>query len=112
MSAQGKLVAIKLLHSAVWVFFNIVIFYLLHAVVVDRIDRWTWVALALIGAECAVLLIFKMACPLTLVARRYSESQQANFDIYLPAWLARYNKLIYGILLAAILVGLAVRLAR
>ena len=47
-----------------------------------------------------------MACPLTIVARRYSDSQLPNFDIYLPIWLARYNKHIYGVLLALILSGL------
>ena len=51
-----------------------------------------------------------MACPLTIVARRYSDSQLPNFDIYLPIWLAPYNKHIYGVLLALILSGLVWRL--
>lgn len=76
----------------------------------DRIDWWLWTALAVIGLECLALLMFKMACPLTLVARRYSNSQLPNFDIYLPLWLAKYNKLIYGIILVGILAGLAWRL--
>jgi len=109
MSDRHKLIAVKLFHTAVWLFMNVVIFYLLCAVVSDRIDRWAWIALAIIGLECLVLLIFKMACPLTLVARRYSASTKANFDIYLPEWLARNNKLIYGLLLAGILVGLVWR---
>jgi len=112
MTDATKLIAIKVFHTVVWVFMNVVIFYLLYAVLVDRIDRWAWICLLIIGLECAVLLFFKMYCPLTLVARRYSVSQQPNFDIYLPLWLARYNKLIYGILLAGILVGLAWRLMR
>jgi hypothetical protein len=45
---------------------------------VDRIDQWAWIALALIGLECLVLLLFKMACPLTVVARRYSDSQASQ----------------------------------
>ncbi len=110
MSDRDKLNGIKLFHTAVWLFMNVVIFYLLYAVITDRIDRWAWVALAFIGLECLVLLLFRMACPLTLVARRYSSSIKANFDIYLPEWLAHYNKLIYGLLLAGILVGLAWRM--
>ena len=106
MSAAAKLFAIKLIHTAVWIFFNVVISYLAYAVITSRVDRWAWIALVVIGLECVVLLLFKMACPLTVVARRYSDSQRANFDIYLPEWLARYNKLIYGIILAAILAGL------
>ena len=54
MSSSGKLTAIKLLHTGVWVFFNVVIFYLLYAVIVDRIDSLAWICLALIGAECNV----------------------------------------------------------
>lgn len=110
MSEPAKLITIKLLHTAVWVFMNVAIFYLLYAVVTDRIDRWAWIALAIIVLECLVLLLFRMACPLTLVARRYSNSTKANFDIYLPEWLARYNKLVYGLLLCGILAGLAWRL--
>ncbi len=110
MSDRHKLIAIKLLHTAVWLFMNVAIFYLLYAVITDRIDRWAWIALAVIGLECLVLLLFKMACPLTLVARRYSSSTMANFDIYLPEWLARHNKLIYGLLLTGILAGLVWRL--
>lgn len=109
MSERDKLIAIKLLHTAVWLFMNVVIFYLLYAVIRDRIDRWAWVALAVIGLECLVLLFFRMACPLTLVARRYSDSTKANFDIYLPEWLARHNKLIYGLLLVGILAGVVWR---
>lgn len=109
MTASAKLTAIKLFHTLVWLFMNVVIFYLLYAVLMDRIDRWAWTALSVIGLECLVLVIFKMACPLTLVARRYSDSDKPNFDIYLPEWLARHNKSIYGLLLAGILVGLAWR---
>jgi hypothetical protein len=34
-------------------------------------------------------------CPITVVARKYSDSTRDNFDIFLPNWLARYNKEIY-----------------
>ena len=35
-------------------------------------------------------------CPLTGVAARYTVDRRDNFDIYLPEWLARHNKLIFG----------------
>lgn len=38
---------------------------------------------------------FGMSCPLTVMARRYSDSSKDNFDIYLPEWLAKYNKQIF-----------------
>ena len=73
-------------------------------------DRWVWIGLALVGAEVLVLVLFRLACPLTVVARRYSASQAPNFDIYLPAWIARYNKLIYGAIMVVVVVGLVWRL--
>lgn len=45
-----------------------------------------------------------------MVARRYSDSQRANFDIYLPEWLARHNKTIYSVIMGAVLVGMVWRL--
>lgn len=105
------LIAIKLLHTAVWLFFNGVMLYLLYAVITDRIDRWVWIGLGLFGLECLVLLVYRMSCPLTVVARRYSDSDKPNFDIYLPEWLARHNKLIYGSLLGLVVLGLLWRLA-
>ena len=41
------------------------------------------------------------AGPLTTVAARCTHERRANFDIYLPEWLARYNKHIFGALYAA-----------
>ncbi len=92
---MSKLTAVKIVHTAIWVFFNVVIFYLFYAVLMDKIDRWVWICVGLVVLEGIVLLIFGRKCPLTLIARRYSDSPKDNFDIYLPNWLARHNKLIY-----------------
>ena len=35
------------------------------------------------------------------MAARYTEDRADNFDIYLPLWLARYNKEIFGSLFFA-----------
>ena len=45
-----------------------------------------------------MLALNRGRCPLTDVAGRYTEERADNFDIYLPRWLARYNKLIFGTL--------------
>jgi hypothetical protein len=95
MTIATKLRMVKLLHTAVWVFFNVVIFYFLYAVLVNKIDIWVWICLGFIILEGLILIAFKSVCPITLIARKYSDSQQDNFDIYLPNWLARHNKLIY-----------------
>lgn len=92
---ERKLLLIKVVHTVVWVFYNVVIFYLLYAVLTNRIDKWVWICLGLIALEGLVLLVFNKMCPITVVARRYSDSNRDNFDIFLPNWLARHNKAIY-----------------
>ena len=95
MKDNDKLLLIKWLHTVIWLFFNVVIFYLLYAVIADRIDIWVWICIGLVVLEGLVLLAFKLFCPLTVMARKYSDSTKDNFDIFLPNWLAKYNKLIY-----------------
>lgn len=112
MTNDHKLIGIKLLHTAIWVFFNVVIFYMLYAVTLGTIDRWLWIGYALIGAETITLLLFRLYCPLTVWARKYSDSQASNFDIYLPEWLARYNKQIYTLIMAVIVIITVVRVSQ
>jgi len=94
-SSKNKLLLIKSIHTVVWVFFNVVIFYLLYAAITNKIDKWVWICIGFVLVEGLVLLVFKMFCPLTVLARKYSDSTKENFDIFLPNWLAKYNKLIY-----------------
>lgn len=104
MQNEMKLTVIKIVHTTIWLFFNFVIFYMLYAVITNKIDVWLWVGYGLFAIEGIVLLVFKFFCPLTLLARKYSNSSKANFDIYLPHWLAKYNKVIYTSILGVILV--------
>ena len=110
ITVSSKLTFIKLIHTIIWIFFNVVIFYLAYAVIIDKIDKWIWIGLALFLLEGIVLLVFKMKCPLTVVARRYSNSTKENFDIYLPNWLAKYTKLIYTSILLIVVAILVYRL--
>ena len=111
MTENVKLQLIKAIHTIIWVFFNVVIFYLLYAVVVDKIDKWVWICLGLILLEGIILIVFKKMCPITLIERKFSNSQQDNFDIYLPNWLAKYNKEIYSIIVLIAIVILIYRLS-
>ena len=108
---RGKwLLLIKILHTAVWLFFNVVIFYLLYAVVQNKIGVWVWVGLGLFAVEGITLLLFGMMCPLTIMARKYSDSGKDNFDIFLPNWLARNTKRVCTGLLLLIIIALVCRL--
>jgi hypothetical protein len=102
MENQTKLTLIKAIHTVIWVFFNGVIFYMLYAVITNQLNLWLWIGYGSILLEGLILLMFKSHCPLNLMARKYSTSTKSNFDIYLPAWLAKYTKLIYTSIFAVI----------
>jgi hypothetical protein len=95
-----RLTAVKLLHTGVWAFFVMAIAgvplfaWLGH-------DGWALVCAGVVAVESLVRAVNGMRCPLTDVAGAYTEDRRANFDIYLPEWLARYNKLIFGSLYVA-----------
>lgn len=110
MNNYTKLVIIKTIHTLVWFFFNLVIFYMLYAVIVNKPDKWLWIGYGLFVLEGMTLWVFKCFCPLTVLARRYSGSTRANFDIYLPNWLAKYNKAIYTSILGVIIILTVYRL--
>ena len=107
MKPANKLLTIKLFHTMIWAFFVAVIFYVLYSGITDKVNLYTWIGIALIIGEGLTLLIFKMFCPLTLIARKYSDSDKDNFDIFLPNWLAKHNKLIFtSIFIIAVLIVL------
>jgi hypothetical protein len=103
MNSRSKLILVKIIHTAIWLFFNLVIFYMLYAALTDKLDLWLWIGFGLVFLEGLTLVLFKFYCPLTLIARKYSDSSMDNFDIYLPNWLARNTKKIYTSLVLFIL---------
>ena len=50
---------------------------------------------------CTLIFFTITECPLTDVAGQFTEDRRDNFDIYLPEWLARHNKGIFGTLYVA-----------
>jgi hypothetical protein len=99
---------VKVLHTLAWALFAGCILAL--PVAAWRGDFALAAGLiAIVLIEVAVLLANGMRCPLTAVAARYTDDRRDNFDIYLPLWLARHNKLLFGSLFVA---GLAFTLAR
>ena len=104
-----SLLSIKIIHTIIWLFFNVVLFYMAYAVFINKIDIYVWLGVAAIIGEGIVLLLFKKMCPLTIMARKYSDSTKDNFDIFLPNWLARNNKRIYTSFFVLILAGIIYR---
>jgi len=91
------LTAIKILHTAIRAIMAGSILALPITAMMRRF-RLSAILTGLILAECAVLAFNGGRCPLTDVAARYTAERADNFDIYLPLWLARYNKIIFGAL--------------
>jgi hypothetical protein len=112
MRAEHALTAVKVVHTIVWAFF---------ASCVLAISVFAWrghlraatVLIAIVIVEVAVLVVNRWRCPLTTVAARYTDDRRDSFDIYLPEWLARHNKLIFGTLyVAGVVLTLALWLRR
>jgi hypothetical protein len=108
LNAPSALRAVKLVHTVVWTFFAACI--LAMPLVAWRGNvGWSLVLAAVVLGEVLTLAVNRWRCPLTAFAARFTDDRRDNFDIYLPVWLARYNKIIFGSLFVA---GLLVVLAR
>ena len=107
-SDAAALRRVKLLHTLVWAFFA-------GCVLAIPLAAWRnalGVAVALVAVvmvEVVVLAFNGLRCPLTGVAARYTSDRRDNFDIWLPEWLARYNKQLFGTLYV---VGIVMTLVR
>ena len=97
--ARRALLLIRILHTIAWAVFATSILAIPIATALGGLRSAIWLSL-LVWLEVAILAANRMSCPLTGVAARYTEDRSDNFDIFLPEWLARYNKLIFGSLFA------------
>ena len=106
--SAARLRSIRIAHTIAWAFFAGCILGIPIAASRDSF-RLAALLAAFVSIELAILAANRCRCPLTAVAARYTEDRRPNFDIYLPEWLARYNKEIFGTLLVA---GLAYAVLR
>lgn len=107
MTPDASLRAIKALHTIVWTFFAGCIIAIPVLAFIQYYSQAVML-IAVVMVEVLVLVANRMRCPLTGVAARYTQDRRDNFDIYLPVWMARHNKLIFGLLfLGGVLLTLA-----
>jgi hypothetical protein len=92
--------AVKLVHTIAWAFFVACIAAIPYFAWTGRFDI-AFLLNGVVFVESLIIALNKWRCPLTDVAERYTSDRHANFDIYLPLWLARYNKEIFGPLFGA-----------
>lgn len=95
MTPDQTLRAIKALHTLVWAVFAGSIVAIPVFTALDRLTV-AWGLIGFVFLEVLVLLGNGMRCPLTDVAARYTSERQDNFDNYLPLWIARHNKEVFG----------------
>ena len=95
-----QLHAVKIVHTLVWLFFVACIVAIPVAAWIDRFD-YAFILIGIVAIEVLVLAVYGWRCPLTGIAARYTDDRRDNFDIYLPVWLARNNKTIFGFLFVA-----------
>lgn len=107
-SLLRSLRAVKIVHTAVWAFFATCVVAIPLMAWRDEL-RLAALFIGLVMIEVLVLLANSWRCPLTPIAARFTEDRRPNFDIYLPEWLARWNKEIFGSLFLA---GVALTLGR
>jgi len=108
MSPPTALRLVKIAHTLIWALFAGCIVAIPVAAWAERYD-WAVFLSGVVLVEVFIIVTNRWRCPLTDIAARYTADRRDNFDIYLPAWLARHNKTIFGALYVA---GLVVTLAR
>ena len=94
-SSEAQLRAVKLVHTVAWTFFVACIVGIPIAAWQRRFDA-AFALIGIVALEVLVLAFNGWHCPLTDVAARYTDARHPKFDIYLPTWVARYNKEIFG----------------
>jgi hypothetical protein len=95
MTTDISLRFIKTFHTIVWAFFVFCIIAIPIFAFTENYGQ-ALISIAVVFIEVLILIVNRMRCPLTVVAAKYTNDRRDNFDIYLPVWLARRNKLIFG----------------
>ncbi len=90
-----RLFAVKLLHTIVWAFLAGSIFVLLGLGIAGS-TYGAGALSAIVWLEIVVLAANGWKCPLTSIAERLTDERSDTFDIFLPAWVSRNNRWIFG----------------
>ena len=95
--ARNALCVVKIVHTAVWALVALCVVSIPVAALARQL-RLASILSVVVWCEVAVLMGNRMRCPLTDAAAKYTDERAANFDIYLPVWLARSNQRVFGTL--------------
>jgi hypothetical protein len=95
-----KLWLIRFVHTVIWVVLASAVVVLPLAAHVRRFDLVAGLTV-LVLIECAALAANRGECPLRNIAAEFTDSRKDGFDIFIPGWLARNTKLVFGSLFVA-----------
>jgi hypothetical protein len=95
---------IKTIHTIIWIIMTTATCYIGYSVIRMNFEILFYISMFLIITETLILTLNSWKCPLTNIARQYSEEDAPNFDIYLPRIIAKYNKEIFSVILFLILI--------
>jgi hypothetical protein len=98
-NGRAEYTVLKALHTVIWLVMTTANFAGFWLAYTGRFDRRFWFCVLLIGGEIIVILLNGWHCPLTNVMAKYTTERKANFDIYLPEWLAANNVRIFTVLI-------------
>lgn len=101
---------IKFLHSVILWIVSVAVGYLLYSGITNQLSTWTWVALALVLFESAVLFVSGWKCPFAAWAERHGAADGSVAQIFLPRWFADRLFLICGLLIAVACIIIVFRL--
>jgi hypothetical protein len=86
---------VKLLHTVIWAFFvGCILTIPIYGYAGDFFI--SGILIGIVMLEVFILAINKFRCPLSDIAARYTDDRKENFDIYIPIWLAKRNKQLFG----------------
>jgi polyferredoxin len=105
-----SLLFIKFIHTAVFIVMNVFLAILIFEVIADRISYLSWLSIAALLTESVVLIANGWRCPISIYAENVGATNGRESDIFLPLWFTDQIPLVYGSILAIVLLFFAIRL--
>ena len=100
---------LKTVHTLVWIVMTTANFVAFYLALVGQFNWLFFLCVALLGGEIVVIVVNRWHCPLTDVMAKYTSERQANFDIYIPLWLAANNIKIFSVLIVLEIMAVLLR---
>ncbi len=87
-SRRSIIIAIKIVHSVIFLTNSLAILHIFWVGIHDRPSRWTSIALAAALGESAIFVINRGRCPLTELVEDLGARSGRVSDLFLPRWFS------------------------